>query len=586
MEKHLVVGLISALLLCGAQSYAVPVITDGLVAGYEFNGDANDASGNGNNATVFGATLGTDRFGISNNAYAFDGDDYLVASAGTLPTAERTVALWFRADTITNMPNLVGYGGSYPTPPGTSWLMGISHWGVGAYSVTSHWGTNTLQYYYAQEPVGAWIHYAVTTDVGGTKMYINGVEVASNSNFINNTETAGTDLAIGVAVDTQGNAPYTDVNVGYFVGSMDDVLIYNRALDSSEVEQLAFVPGRWNYDGDGQWGTGSNWSGGVPTGVDATATFGTIITSSRTITVDSPETLGTMNFRSPISYAIVGDSALTLDVSNGVAAINVTAGSHTIAAPVVLNDDLLVTSTASTGVALAGDLTATGKTITKAGVGTAQFQNVRAAGLAINQGAVKISAKATVNDPTGTNVLNSLSISTGASLDLANNSLIVNYDSVGTLVDDTRQMLAAGKLISSSIGGTLGYADNSVLHLTSFAGQTVDDTNLLVKFTYGGDANLDGQVDISDLGSLATAWQTSAPWTGGDFDYSGFVDISDLGILATNWQLGVGSPLGPSFDEALASLGLAGVTVPEPAGLALAATGAILLTRCRRREGR
>ena len=92
-----------------------------------------------------------------------------------------------------------------------------------------------------------------------------------------------------------------------------------------------------------------------------------------------------------------------------------------------------------------------------------------------------------------------------------------------------------------------------------------------VAYTYYGDANLDGQVDISDLGALATAWQTSAVWSQGDFDYSGFVDISDLGKLATNWQLGVGAPLGPSFDEALASLGLAGVSVPEPAAMSLLA---------------
>jgi hypothetical protein len=80
-----------------------------------------------------------------------------------------------------------------------------------------------------------------------------------------------------------------------------------------------------------------------------------------------------------------------------------------------------------------------------------------------------------------------------------------------------------------------------------------------------GDANLDGQVDVTDLGALATNWQTSAPWTGGDFNYDGFVDVTDLGALATNWQPGVGSPLAPSrLDKALANVGLANVTVPEP----------------------
>jgi hypothetical protein len=91
----------------------------------------------------------------------------------------------------------------------------------------------------------------------------------------------------------------------------------------------------------------------------------------------------------------------------------------------------------------------------------------------------------------------------------------------------------------------------------------------LIKFTYGGDANLDGQVDVTDLGALATSWQTNAPWTGGDFNYDGFVDVSDLGILATDWQLGVGSPLGRgSLEAALANVGLSGVSVPEPTAFA------------------
>jgi hypothetical protein len=52
-----------------AQSF----ITNGLVAYYPFNGNANDASGNGNNATTVQATLSADRFGIANSAYSFNG---------------------------------------------------------------------------------------------------------------------------------------------------------------------------------------------------------------------------------------------------------------------------------------------------------------------------------------------------------------------------------------------------------------------------------------------------------------------------------------------------------------------------------
>jgi len=86
--------------------------------------------------------------------------------------------------------------------------------------------------------VGAWIHFTITTDSSGTRIYINGKEEASNSNFINNTVVAGTDLAIGVAVNTYGQAPYTDNNVGYFIGSWTIFVFYNRALSAAEILQL------------------------------------------------------------------------------------------------------------------------------------------------------------------------------------------------------------------------------------------------------------------------------------------------------------------------------------------------------------
>jgi beta-glucanase (GH16 family) len=53
-----------------------------------------------------------------------------------------------------------------------------------------------------------------------------------------------------------------------------------------------------------------------------------------------------------------------------------------------------------------------------------------------------------------------------------------------------------------------------------------------------GDANLDGRVDATDLGILATNYGTTTGATRamGDLNGDGRVDITDLGILATNWQ--------------------------------------------------
>ncbi|KPA17873.1 Laminin G, subdomain protein 2 domain protein [Candidatus Magnetomorum sp. HK-1] len=63
------------MLICFAFSSAQAGIYDGLVAWYPFDGDAKDASGNGNHGTVHGAILNS---GVINNAYKFDGnDDYI-----------------------------------------------------------------------------------------------------------------------------------------------------------------------------------------------------------------------------------------------------------------------------------------------------------------------------------------------------------------------------------------------------------------------------------------------------------------------------------------------------------------------------
>jgi Concanavalin A-like lectin/glucanases superfamily len=228
-----ITGLVMTLLSL-APARALADIDTGLVAYYPFNGNANDESGQGNHGTVRGPTLTTDRFGNAGRAYAFDGlNDFIVASATNLPTRERTVALWFKATTVVFNPGFMGYGGG---GCGTSFFVGII--GSSTYYVTSHCSVNTLSYQYSISPVGAWHHFGITTDSGGTRMYVDGVEVASNTNFIANTIVAGKDLAIGSVPDPNGIAPYSDSNVSYFPGSIDEVRIYNRALSAAEMQEL------------------------------------------------------------------------------------------------------------------------------------------------------------------------------------------------------------------------------------------------------------------------------------------------------------------------------------------------------------
>jgi ELWxxDGT repeat protein len=152
----------------------------------------------------------------------------------------------------------------------------------------------------------------------------------------------------------------------------------------------------------------------------------------------------------------------------------------------------------------------------------------------------------------GSGVLRAGSLQLGptAQLDLSDNALIVDYadiSPVGTIRGYLSSGYASGAWnglgINSSIAAAtpnraVGYAQATDIGSPStFAGQAIDDTAVLVRFTVSGDTNLDGKVDVADLGRLASNWQQSPrTFSQGDFDYSGSVDVNDLGILASNWQ--------------------------------------------------
>jgi hypothetical protein len=186
----------------------------------------------------------------------------------------------------------------------------------------------------------------------------------------------------------------------------------------------------------------------------------------------------------------------------------------------------------------------------------------------------------------GGNVLVSraLTISSGGAVDLADNDLVLDY-SGSSPAATVREYLIWGRngggwdgngirASSATPDVGVGYADNAVLGLTHFSSETVDATSILVKYTYNGDANLDGMVDLTDLYQLASHWRTTSDsWFYGDFNYDNHVDVQDLTLLAINWQAGVGSPLATPMDSIFVSLGLPAVNVPEPATLGAAGVG-------------
>ena len=72
---------------------------------YPFNGNATDESGNGNNGTVYGATLTTDRFGNANKAYNFNGvNNYIEMpnSPSLNITDQIIISCWIQYDFVSD----------------------------------------------------------------------------------------------------------------------------------------------------------------------------------------------------------------------------------------------------------------------------------------------------------------------------------------------------------------------------------------------------------------------------------------------------------------------------------------------------
>jgi hypothetical protein len=375
-----------------------------------------------------------------------------------------------------------------------------------------------------------------------------------------------------------------------------------------------FVAQKWKTNGGGSWSDNANWTGRNPNELGAIASFTDGITSPATVTVDSPRSVAQINFNNANSYTLAGTSTITLDVSvdgfgaaQGIPEISVLSGSHTISAPIALpRSTMLHVAPAGSVLTLSNDVTgAATSSLTKTGAGRVDMKNVRANELKIDGGTLRVLATATANSISATSRIAMLTIAGGPAtpttkLDMGNNSMVIDY-SGNTIIDDVRQLLKSGYNNGSWNGNgimsnraatspntgeagktAIGYVEGSTITGGTFAGQPVDATSIAMKYTYAGDGDLDGKVDVADLGALATAWQISGFWGNGDFDYNGTVDVNDLGILATNWQKGVGAPLGPSFAEAMASVGLSGVAVPEPSAAMVLFLAPLAL--CRRRR--
>ena len=159
---------------------------------------------------------------------------------------------------------------------------------------------------------------------------------------------------------------------------------------------------------------------------------------------------------------------------------------------------------------------------------------------------------------------------------------------------DSRHLTAVGVLLNNDGSGNTIYGTptGAGTNLGLFDGVNVQLNDVLVKYTYYGDANLDGAVDGSDYTLIDHGFASAGTlmgWQNGDFNYDGKIDGSDYTLIdnAFNTQ---GSTLGTNPTAVIASTALqfagGSSAVPEPTTLGLLGLGAIgALTRRRRQNG-
>src|SRR5437879_3897032 len=213
-------------------------LTNGLVAYYPFNGNANDMSGNGNHGTVTGAVLTADRFGNPNAAYAFDGVSSLIAvsdSPSLRISNDITVTCWLNFSTNLNEVKLVGKGGDCGRNYGL-WLDQGTNWMFQQFPPEG--GCVGCQENTVSEvpsvQIGRWYQIIGVRSGSVSRLYLDGLLAQERSPPCSvSTYTGGEPLIIG-AFDN----PVTDLRYNVMKGSLDDIRIYNRALSSNEVAQL------------------------------------------------------------------------------------------------------------------------------------------------------------------------------------------------------------------------------------------------------------------------------------------------------------------------------------------------------------
>jgi hypothetical protein len=226
-----------------AQTVPAYVPTSGLVGWWPFTGNAIDSSGNGNNGIALnGAMPVDDRNSAGNSAYGFDGTDDLIQT--TLPYTDLIGAEGLSAAAWINLGSISSFWGysiiTNHLPGSTQFAFalggtndGSNHRKLVFFFNSFSGGSQAIYCPVMPIILNRWTHVAFTVKSDSVNFYIDGSLIYAQSVVFDSLSTEGPapDVKIG-----QGN-PMSGFRQDWN-GYLDDIGIWNRALDSCEVKDL------------------------------------------------------------------------------------------------------------------------------------------------------------------------------------------------------------------------------------------------------------------------------------------------------------------------------------------------------------
>lgn len=218
--------MIFAFCIIGLTGFTQVNLQNGLIGYWPFNGNADDKSGNGNNGTVSGAVLTTDRFDSPNKAYLFNGGASYIKSNPTLPvgSAARSLSIWFKTTSNSgyngyNNNTLISWGNPSPNQMFSPSVY-IGELLIGIYANPNDIWTGRIV------NDGIWHFLCITYDGAVVNVYLDGSVINTANRTFN---TSSSELQIGQRIGQSSQA---------MNGSLDDIRIYNRSLNVEEVFAL------------------------------------------------------------------------------------------------------------------------------------------------------------------------------------------------------------------------------------------------------------------------------------------------------------------------------------------------------------